>query len=195
SPGMELTGTVLNVVDFGWFVDIGMHDSGLVHVSHLADRFVRDPHELVCVGDVVRVWVLSIDKERRRVSLSMVQPGTERPHPPRHSHSSNASAQFHGGKGGRGHAHAPASQKENIAGDSAAEKKHPKNRPHDRQRSDAPSRDRRGYRSKTDRQSGQRGSHILERTNEGRRAAISRGVNFSKGKGQSQNHLCPLPMA
>ncbi len=84
SQGMELTGTVLNVVDFGCFVDIGMHDSGLVHVSHLADRYVRDPHEVVTVGDVVKVWVLSVDKERRRVSLSMVQPGTERPRPPRH---------------------------------------------------------------------------------------------------------------
>ena len=54
TPGMELTGTVLNVVDFGAFVDIGMHDSGLVHVSHLADRFVRDPHEVVSVGDIVQ---------------------------------------------------------------------------------------------------------------------------------------------
>jgi uncharacterized protein len=83
AAGMELTGTVLNVVDFGCFVDIGMHDSGLVHVSHLADRFIRDPHEVVSVGDVVKVWVLSVDKERRRVSLTMVQPGSERPRPPR----------------------------------------------------------------------------------------------------------------
>jgi uncharacterized protein len=83
AAGMELTGTVLNVVDFGCFVDIGMHDSGLVHVSHLADRFIRDPHEVVSVGDVVKVWVLSVEKERRRVSLTMVQPGTERPRPPR----------------------------------------------------------------------------------------------------------------
>jgi protein Tex len=85
ADGMELTGTVLNVVDFGCFVDIGMHDSGLVHVSHMADRFIRDPHEVVTVGDVVKVWVLAVDRERRRVSLTMVQPGTERPRPPRHS--------------------------------------------------------------------------------------------------------------
>jgi len=78
SPGMELTGTVLNVVDFGCFVDIGMHDSGLVHVSRLADRFIRDPHDVVAVGDIVRVWVMEIDKERRRVSLTMVRPGSER---------------------------------------------------------------------------------------------------------------------
>jgi transcriptional accessory protein Tex/SPT6 len=77
-PGMELMGTVLNVVDFGAFVDIGMHDCGLVHVSHLADKFVRDPHEVVAAGDIVRVWILGVDRQRRRVSLSMVPPGTER---------------------------------------------------------------------------------------------------------------------
>ncbi len=79
TPGMELTGTVLNVVDFGCFVDIGMHDSGLVHVSRLADKYVRDPHDVVAVGDIVKVWVVEIDKERRRVSLTMVRPGSERP--------------------------------------------------------------------------------------------------------------------
>ena len=82
SPGMELTGTVLNVVDFGCFVDIGMHDSGLVHVSRLANRFIRDPHEVVAVGDIVKVWVMEVDKERRRVSLTMVRPGSERPSRP-----------------------------------------------------------------------------------------------------------------
>ncbi len=82
TPGMELTGTVLNVVDFGCFVDIGMHDSGLVHVSRLADRFIRDPHEVVAVGDIVKVWVMEVDKERRRVSLTMVRPGSERPRRP-----------------------------------------------------------------------------------------------------------------
>lgn len=83
TPGMELTGTVLNVVDFGAFIDIGMHDSGLVHVSRLADRFVRDPHEVVSVGDIVRVWVVDVDKQRRRVSLTMIPPGSERKGPPR----------------------------------------------------------------------------------------------------------------
>ncbi len=82
-PGMELTGTVLNVVDFGAFVDIGMHDCGLVHVSQLADRFVRDPHDVVAVGDVVRVWVMEVDRQRRRVSLTMIPPGTERTGRPR----------------------------------------------------------------------------------------------------------------
>ena len=77
-PGMELYGAVLNVVDFGAFVDIGLHDSGLVHVSQIANHFVRDPHEVVAVGDIVKVWVLEIDKSRRRVSLTMIAPGTRR---------------------------------------------------------------------------------------------------------------------
>jgi protein Tex len=81
-PGMELMGSVLNVVDFGAFVDIGLHDSGLVHVSQLANRFVRDPHDVVSVGDIVKVWVMEIDKTRRRVSLTMIPPGTPK-HEPR----------------------------------------------------------------------------------------------------------------
>jgi uncharacterized protein len=80
-PGMELRGTVLNVVDFGAFVDVGLSDSGLIHISQLSAGYVRDPHEVVAVGDQVRVWVASIDKERRRVALTMIAPGTERPKP------------------------------------------------------------------------------------------------------------------
>lgn len=78
SPGMELSGTVLNVVDFGAFVDLGLTESGLVHISRLADRYIRDPHEVVSVGDVLKVWVVDIDKGRRRVSLTAIQPGSER---------------------------------------------------------------------------------------------------------------------
>ena len=78
---MELRGTVLNVVDFGAFVDVGLSDSGLVHISQLSAGYVRDPHDVVAVGDQVRVWVASIDKERRRVALTMIAPGTERPKP------------------------------------------------------------------------------------------------------------------
>ncbi|MEK6234490.1 MAG: RNA-binding transcriptional accessory protein, partial [Planctomycetales bacterium] len=74
SEGMELTGTVLNVVDFGAFVDIGLKDSGLVHVSELSENFVRNSHEAVALGDVVTVWVLGVDKERRRVSLTRIDP-------------------------------------------------------------------------------------------------------------------------
>ncbi|MDO4569846.1 MAG: Tex family protein [Planctomycetia bacterium] len=72
--GMELSGTVLNVVDFGAFVDIGLHESGLVHVSQIADKYIRDPHEVIAVGDVVRAWVSAVDPERRRVSLTMIDP-------------------------------------------------------------------------------------------------------------------------
>jgi len=81
TPGMELSGTVLNVVDFGAFVDIGLHDTGLVHISQLANKYVRDPHEVVSVGDIVKVWVHEIDKTRRRVSLTMIAPGTQRTPP------------------------------------------------------------------------------------------------------------------
>ncbi|MDD4238571.1 MAG: Tex family protein [Desulfotomaculaceae bacterium] len=70
-PGMELTGTVRNVVDFGAFVDIGIKNDGLVHVSELSDTRVQHPMDLVSVGDVVKVYVLSVDLERGRVSLSM----------------------------------------------------------------------------------------------------------------------------
>jgi uncharacterized protein len=83
TPGMELSGTVLNVVDFGAFVDIGLHDTGLVHISQLANKYVRDPHDIVSVGDIVKVWVHEIDKTRRRVSLTMIAPGTERAQQPR----------------------------------------------------------------------------------------------------------------
>jgi uncharacterized protein len=81
--GMELRGTVLNVVDFGAFVDVGLSDSGLVHISQLSAGYVRDPHDVVAVGDQVRVWVSAIDKDRRRVALTMIVPGTERPKPER----------------------------------------------------------------------------------------------------------------
>ncbi len=74
ADGMKLQGTVLNVVDFGAFVDIGLKDSGLVHISKMANRFVSNPHEIVAVGDVVTVWVLNVDLERRRVSLTMLPP-------------------------------------------------------------------------------------------------------------------------
>ena len=73
APGMELTGTVRNVVDFGAFVDVGVKQDGLVHVSKLADRFVRHPSEVVSVGDTVTVWVTAIDKDRGKISLSMVK--------------------------------------------------------------------------------------------------------------------------
>ena len=71
--GMELTGTVRNVVDFGAFVDIGVKQDGLVHISKLSNRFVKHPSEIVSVGDTVTVWIEKIDKERGKISLSMVK--------------------------------------------------------------------------------------------------------------------------
>jgi uncharacterized protein len=73
--GMELTGTVRNVVDFGAFVDIGIKSDGLMHISELSDTRVQHPLNLVSVGDVVKVWVISVDLERGRVSLSMKNKG------------------------------------------------------------------------------------------------------------------------
>ena len=71
-PGMKLKGTVRNIVDFGAFVDIGVHQDGLVHVSKMSRRFVKHPLEVVSVGDVVEVTVLSVDLKKKRISLSMV---------------------------------------------------------------------------------------------------------------------------
>jgi uncharacterized protein len=70
-PGMMLEGVVTNVTHFGAFVDVGVHHDGLVHISALADRFVKDPHEVVSAGDVVRVNVLEVDVERGRIGLTM----------------------------------------------------------------------------------------------------------------------------
>jgi len=70
-PGMELQGTVRNVVDFGAFVDIGVKQDGLVHISQLADHYVSDPSTVVTIGDVVTVWVLTVDENRQRIQLTM----------------------------------------------------------------------------------------------------------------------------
>lgn len=73
TPGMKLEGTVSSVVNFGAFVDIGVHQDGLVHISKLADRFVKDPMEVVRTGDIVHVTVLEVDARRKRISLSMLK--------------------------------------------------------------------------------------------------------------------------
>jgi len=70
-PGMVLTGTVRNVIDFGVFVDIGVHQDGLVHISRVCNKFIKHPSEVVAVGDVVRVAVLEVDEKRKRISLTM----------------------------------------------------------------------------------------------------------------------------
>ena len=71
APGMELRGTVRNVIDFGAFVDIGVHQDGLVHISQMADRYVASPAEVVHLGQQVEVRVTGIDTARGRISLSM----------------------------------------------------------------------------------------------------------------------------
>ena len=80
-PGMSLEGTVTNVAAFGAFVDIGVHQDGLVHVSQLADRFVKDPHEVVKAGDVVRVRVTEVDVPRKRIGLTMRKDGGDKSAP------------------------------------------------------------------------------------------------------------------
>ena len=70
-PGMELTGTVRNIVDFGAFVDIGVHQDGLVHISRICDKFIRHTSEVLKPGDIVTVWVLEVDQKKKRISLTM----------------------------------------------------------------------------------------------------------------------------
>ena len=69
--GMELTGTVRNVIDFGAFVDIGVHQDGLVHISQICDKFIKHPSEVLKVGDIVKVKILSVDVRKKRISLTM----------------------------------------------------------------------------------------------------------------------------
>lgn len=73
-PGMELQGTVRNVVDFGVFVDCGVKEDGLVHLSKMRKEFVKHPMDVVSVGDIVKVWVDSVDLQRKRLALTMVEP-------------------------------------------------------------------------------------------------------------------------
>ncbi len=73
-PGMELKGTVRNVIDFGAFVDVGVHQDGLVHISQISNRFIRHPSEVLKVGQIVTVWVLSVDPAKNRISLTMKKP-------------------------------------------------------------------------------------------------------------------------
>lgn len=73
-PGMELVGTVRNVIDFGAFVDIGVHQDGLVHISQISKKFIKHPLEAVKVGQIVKVWVLGVDEKKGRISLTMIKP-------------------------------------------------------------------------------------------------------------------------
>jgi uncharacterized protein len=98
-PGMLLEGTVTNVAAFGAFVDIGVHQDGLVHVSQLADRFVKDPHEVVKAGDVVKVTVVEIDVKRKRIALSMRKDGGTVAPPPARDSREQGGARNAGGRG------------------------------------------------------------------------------------------------
>ncbi len=73
-PGMEIKGTVRNVIDFGAFIDIGVHQDGLVHISRITDRFIKHPSEVLTVGDIVTVWVVSVDVAKKRIALTMIKP-------------------------------------------------------------------------------------------------------------------------
>lgn len=76
-PGMELKGTVRNVIDFGAFIDIGVHQDGLVHISQITNKYIKHPSEVLKVGQIVTVWVIAADAAKKRISLTMKQPKTE----------------------------------------------------------------------------------------------------------------------
>ncbi|MEO9526223.1 MAG: S1 RNA-binding domain-containing protein, partial [Roseibium sp.] len=94
-PGMKLEGTVTNVTNFGAFVDVGVHQDGLVHVSQLADRFVDDPHKVVKAGDIVKVTILDVDVPRKRISMTMKSQAD-------YQEQRERTPQNRGGPGGRG---------------------------------------------------------------------------------------------
>jgi protein Tex len=73
-PGMELKGTIRNVIDFGAFVDIGVHQDGLVHISQITDRFIKHPSDVLKVGEIITVWIVSVDIARKRIALTMKKP-------------------------------------------------------------------------------------------------------------------------
>ena len=73
-PGMEITGTVRNVIDFGAFVDIGVHQDGLVHISQISKTFIKHPSDVLKTGDIVKVWVISVDEAKKRIALTMIEP-------------------------------------------------------------------------------------------------------------------------
>ena len=78
APGMELTGTVRNVVDFGAFVDIGVHQDGLVHISEITDRYIKHPSDVLEVGQAVTVWVKDVDVKKNRIGLTMKNPALKK---------------------------------------------------------------------------------------------------------------------
>ena len=116
---MMLEGVVSNVANFGAFVDIGVHQDGLVHISSLTDKFVSDPHQVVKAGDIVKVKVLDVDVQRKRINLTMrmnEQPGAAKPQGNPQGKSQNKGAQNKGKGGGhKGKAQNKPKQPQNAA--------------------------------------------------------------------------------
>ena len=79
SPAWKLKGTVRNVIDFGAFVDIGVHQDGLVHISQITNKYIKHPSEVLKVGDIVTVWVLAVDVKKNRISLTMKKDNVQKP--------------------------------------------------------------------------------------------------------------------
>lgn len=100
APGMKLKGTVRNIVDFGAFVDIGVHEDGLVHISEICDHFIKHPLEVVKVGDIVTVWVKDVDLEKQRIALTMISPEQKKKREQQKAEA--ASRRESGGNSGRG---------------------------------------------------------------------------------------------
>jgi protein Tex len=119
-PGMLLEGTVTNVAAFGAFVDIGVHQDGLVHVSQLADRFVKDPHEVVKAGDVVKVRVVDIDIPRKRIALSMRKDSSQGSVPEPRPQGTRDDRKKHAG-GGQNHVRPPRVESPGALGAALAE--------------------------------------------------------------------------
>ena len=106
-PGMKLEGTVTNVTNFGAFVDVGVHQDGLVHVSQLADKFVDDPHTVVKAGDIVKVTILEVDIPRKRISMTMKSQADYQGQKERNAQNRSGGAGGKGPGGGRGPGNAP----------------------------------------------------------------------------------------
>ena len=100
-PGMKLKGTVRNVIDFGAFVDIGVKQDGMVHISEMGNSFVKNPHDVLSVGDIIDVYIKSVDKDRQRIALTMRNPdgaaavkSPNKPNNGSHSNTKNEPASF-----------------------------------------------------------------------------------------------------
>ncbi len=120
TEGMVLEGSVTNVTNFGAFVDIGVHQDGLVHISALADRFVKDAHDVVKAGDIVRVKVLEVDAKRKRIALTMRLSDEVRPQPKDKVESDNSAVKARRKSEPKTHRPAPAKEQNGSMADAFA---------------------------------------------------------------------------